>query len=63
MTEKRREKYYQYRKTRIKRIPLDVSPEFYEATKAAAEAAGQSVNGFIKRAIIETAERDMKSKS
>lgn len=62
MTEKQKNQN-QYRKKRVKRIPLDVSPEFYEATKEAAAASGQSVNGFIKRAIIETAERDKQSKS
>ena len=37
-----------YIKQNIKRIPLDVQKEKYDEIKAAAEAAGESVNGFIK---------------
>ncbi len=47
-----------YKAAKYKRIPLDVSIEFYQATKAAADAAGESLNGYIKRAILERAERD-----
>lgn len=42
-----------YKANNIKRIPLDVPKEKYEAIKAAAEAAGEPVNGYIKRAIDE----------
>lgn len=51
-----------YIKTHIKRIPLDVQNEFYEQVKQEAEAAGESVNGFIKRAIMETAENDKRKR-
>lgn len=44
----------------LKRVPLDLDPDFYEATREAARAAGESINGFIKRAILETAESDRK---
>ena len=40
-----------YKEKNIKRIPLDVQKEKYEEIKAAAEAAGESVNGYIKTAI------------
>lgn len=40
-----------YIKQNIKRIPLDVQKEKYDEIKAAAEAAGESVNGFIKKAV------------
>lgn len=40
-----------YIKQNIKRIPLDVQKERYDEIKAAAEAAGESVNGYIKKAI------------
>ena len=48
----------QYAKENLKRIPLDVSKTVYEAIKTHAEARSESVNGFIKRAISETMERD-----
>lgn len=51
----------QYAKDKLKRIPLDVPKEQYEAIKAHASARGESVNGFIKRAITETMERDTKT--
>ena len=46
-----------YREKSIKRIPLDVQKEKYEEIKAAAEASGESVNGYIKKAIDERMER------
>ena len=41
-----------YRKKHYKRIPLDVSKEYYDnQLKPAADAAEESVNGYIKKAI------------
>lgn len=48
----------EYAKTKLKRIPLDVQKEKYEEIKAAADAAGESVNGYIKAAIDQRMERD-----
>lgn len=48
----------QYAKNKLKRIPLDVKKEKYEEIKAAAEAAGEPVNGYIKKAIDDRMERD-----
>ena len=45
-------------KNKLKRIPLDVQKEKYEEIKAAATAAGESVNGYIKKAVDERMERD-----
>lgn len=42
-----------YREKAIKRIPLDVPKVDYEIIKAHSEALGESVNGFVKRAISE----------
>ena len=42
----------------IKRIPLDMQISQYEAVQTHAKAHGESVNGFIKRAIQETMMRD-----
>ena len=58
ITAKRKEYIYAYQKENLKRIPLDVPKSVYEEIKAHAEATGTSVNGFIKRAISETMERD-----
>lgn len=43
----------EYAKAKLKRIPLDVQKEKYDEIKGAAEAAGESVNGYIKKAIDE----------
>lgn len=48
----------EYAKTKLKRIPLDVQKEKYEEIKAAADNVGESVNGYIKKAIDERMERD-----
>lgn len=48
----------EYAKTKLKRIPLDVQKEKYEEIKAAATAAGESVNGYIKKAVDQRMERD-----
>ena len=48
----------EYAKNNLKRIPLDVQKEKYEEIKAAAEAVGEKVNTYIKKAIDERMERD-----
>lgn len=48
----------EYAKNKLKRIPLDVQREKYEEIKAAATAAGESVNGYIKKAVDQRMERD-----
>lgn len=47
-----------YAKAKLKRIPLDVQKEKYEEIKAAATAAGEKVNGYIKKAIDERMARE-----
>ena len=42
-----------YKAKKYKRVPLDVSNEFYIYLKEVAEAQGKSINGFIKEAIDE----------
>ena len=58
LTEKRRESMLKYAKENLKRVPLDLQKSTYEEIKAHAESRKESVNGFIKRAITETLERD-----
>ena len=47
-----------YTEKNLKRIPLDVQRDYYEQIKAHAAGRGESVNGFIKRAVNEAMERD-----
>lgn len=48
----------EYAKKNLKRIPLDVQKEKYDEIKAAADAAGEKVNGYIKKAIDERMARE-----
>jgi uncharacterized protein (DUF1778 family) len=47
----------EYAKKHLKRVPLDFQRERYEEVAAAAEAAGETVSGFIKKAVAERIER------
>ena len=58
LSDQRKEYLYDYQKSKLKRIPLDLQKEKYEEIKAAADHAGESVNGYIKKAIDERMERD-----
>lgn len=58
MAKTRSEINMDYAKRSLKRIPLDVQKDHYETIKAHAESHGETVNGFIKRAINEAIERD-----
>lgn len=58
LTEAQKQARYKYAQKSLKRIPLDVQKEKYEEIKAAADAAGESVNGYIKSAIDQRMERD-----
>lgn len=49
---------YKYNKEHLKRVPLDMQKTDYEILKQHVDARGETVNGFIKRAISETIERD-----
>lgn len=51
-----------YRKEKIKRIPLDVSKEKYDEIQKYAHDHNESVNGFIKRSIDEAMQRDSSAK-
>ncbi len=61
MTDQRKQYLYEYQKEKLKRIPLDVTKADYDTIKAHAKAHKESVNGFVKRAISETIERDKTS--
>ena len=57
-SESKTEYNIKYAKEKLKRIPLDVQKDKYEEIKSAAERSGESVNGYIKKAIDERMERD-----
>lgn len=40
-----------YAREKLKRVPLDLRKDDYERLSAAAAAAGESINGYIKKAI------------
>lgn len=58
ISEQRKEYLYEYQKTKLKRIPLDVTKEKYEEIATAAERTGIPVNRYIKNAIDEKMERE-----
>ena len=60
LTEAQKKATTKYKEKNIKRIPLDVQKEKYDEVKAAADRAGETVNGYIKRAIDERMERENK---
>ncbi len=41
----------EYAKARLKRVPLDLPLAKYQELAAAAAVAGESINGYIKKAI------------
>ena len=58
LTEAQKQSRYNYAKKNLKRIPLDVQIEKYSEIKAAADKTGETVNGYIKKAIDERMERE-----
>ncbi len=51
LTESQKQARYNYARKSLKRIPLDVQKTKYEEIRTAAQNAGESVNGYIKKAI------------
>lgn len=58
--EHKKEYIAQYKKDKLKRIPLDVQKEKYDEIKNHADSRNETVNGFIKRAIDKTIQDDLK---
>lgn len=56
--ESRKNSSLKYARENLKRIPLDVQKEQYLQIQAAAAAAGESVNGYIKGAILQRMEKE-----
>ena len=57
-SEKKTRYNIEYAKKNLKRVPLDLQIEKYNIVKAHADRKGESLNGFIKRAIDETIQRE-----
>lgn len=56
---KETKRVYEYQKEHYKRFFLTMAKEYYaQVLKPAADAAGESVNGYIKKAIAERVLRD-----
>lgn len=47
-----------YKKSKLKRVPLDLTIEKYNVVKSAADNASESLNGYIKKAIDQRMNRD-----
>ena len=60
--ESRKNSSIKYNKEHQKRIPLSVKNELYDKIKEAASTAGESVNGYIKAAVLARMEQENKSK-
>lgn len=58
LSESQKQARYNYAKKSLKRIPLDVQKEKYEEIKTAATSVGESVNGYIKKAVDQRMERE-----
>ena len=58
----RNEYLKEYHKNKLKRVPLDLTLEKYDELKTHTTERGETVNGFIKRAIDETIQRDTEEK-
>ena len=59
----RNEYQIEYRKKNLKRVSLELPIKDYEKIKQHTENTSESINGFIKRAINETMERDVSESS
>lgn len=55
---KKTEYSLKYAKENLKRIPLDVRIEDYEKILKASKKTGESVNGYIKKAINQRIEKE-----
>lgn len=50
-SEKKKQYNVEYSKSHYKRIPLDVTHDKYDEIKSASDRAGETVNGYIKKAV------------
>lgn len=50
-----------YARERLKRVPLDLTLDDYAVVQMAAEAAGESINGYIKKSVAQRMTSDYSS--
>ena len=50
----------EYKRLHVKRIGFEMQKQDFEELKSHVDETGETVNGFIKRAISETIKRDKK---
>ena len=62
MNDERRKYLYEYRKSKLKRITLDVPPDFYEQFKAIADEEQKPVGTLIKFLMTSYVEHKCKHK-
>ena len=55
--------HIKYAKEKLKRVPLDLKHDDYNRIQAAANAANESVNGYIKKAVNMRIESEHSSSS
>lgn len=58
LSEKKKASNAKWDNENLKRMSLAVPVALYERMQARVEQTGESMNGFIKRALIETLDRD-----
>lgn len=57
-TDAQKKAILKYKKEKLKRVPLDMKKEKYEEIKISSEKVGETVNGYIKKAIDQRMDRE-----
>lgn len=57
-TESQKKATIKYARTHLKRVPLDLKKDYYDAVKVFLDERGQTVNGYIKAALSEKLAKD-----
>ena len=57
--EKKKRYSVEYAKQKYKRVPLDLKLDKYDQVKKASEKIGETVNGYIKKAIDNRLDNDL----
>lgn len=56
--EARKKSTLEYRARSIKRISVDVKAEYYDRVKSAADSSGESLSGYVKKALNERMQQE-----
>lgn len=63
LTKKKKESNERWDKKNLKRMSLAIPLELYDSLKSHVDSREETVNGFLKRAITETIDSDMKKEN